>query len=342
MGSLVTVAIASYNNKSYIERCVDSVISQTYQNLEILIVDDGSKDDSLARIERYKTDSRVRVFAKENSGLSSARQMALDNATGEYISFIDADDYLAPTYVEKLLNKLLKDGSDICLCSTRFENMEGKYLEKESKELISRESFTPIHVRLEDISDPNEQLSAHFYLSDSWDKMYRTSFIRESGVVFNMPKGLNGSDMVFNRRLFLHCPIYSSISSEEYVHVIYKSSAVHRKKKDLLSTTMFVTEQLLNDARRIGVETLLKNRLSVYYYWGVFLACKDVFWEAGEDRNDTFKIMRERHRVFITDNQIKRPNGVKSVLFRSFSYIFDNHLFFLPSYFWMCSKVFRW
>lgn len=342
MGSLVTVAIASYNNKSYIERCVDSVISQTYQNLEILIVDDGSKDDSLARIERYKTDSRVRVFAKENSGLSSARQMALDNATGEYISFIDADDYLAPTYVEHLLNKLAADGSDICLCSTRFEDMKGNYLPGESKMLSCRETEKPTPVTLEALSDPNEHLTDQFYLSDSWDKMYRMSFLRKSGVVFNMPKGYNGSDMVFNRRLALRCPVYSKISSEEYIHVIYKSSAVHRKKKDLLRTSSFVTEQMLNDIRELGIEKQVKDRVTVFYYWGLYLACQDVYLEGGADRNDTFKNMKTRHKAFIVSNQIKFPKGVKSVLLRSFSYTFENLLFFLPSYFLMCRRVFHW
>ena len=339
--SLVTIAIASYNNAPYIERCVESVINQTYQNLEILIVDDGSKDDSLNRIEKYKSDKRVRIVSKENGGLSSVRQMCLEKATGEYISFIDADDYLAPTYVEKMLNKLLTDKSDICLCSTRFEDMEGNYLEKESKELISRESTTPVHIRLEDISDPNEQLSAHYYLSDLWDKMYRTSFIRESGVVFDMPKGLNGSDMVFNRRLFLHCPVYSSISSEEYIHVIYKSSAVHRKNKDLLHTTMFVTEHLLGDVKSMGVEEKMRKRVIVFYYWGVFLACQDVYHENPSPAK-VFREMKKRHLEFIRNNRIVFPRkDVNSKVLLIFSFFLDYLRPCLSLFFWSFGKVFK-
>lgn len=342
MVNLVTIAIASYNNAPYIERCIDSVIAQTYSNLEILIVDDGSKDDSLAKIEKYKADERVRVMSKENGGLSSVRQMALENATGQYISFIDADDYLSPTYVERLLNKLLVDNSDICLCSTRFEDMEGNYLPKESKELSCVETKSPITVTTEALSDPNEHLTDQFYLSDSWDKMYKMSFLRKSGVIFNMPKGYNGSDMVFNRRLALYCPVYSKIGTEEYIHVIYKSSAVHRKKKDLLKTYSFVTEQMLGDINNMGNEAQLKGRITVFYYWGLYLACKDVYQEGGKECRMTFRAMKKRHKVFVNDNNLKMPHNVRSKVLNSFAFTFENLHPFLSLYFRLSGEVFHW
>lgn len=344
MDKLVTITIASYNNAQYIERCIKSVVRQSYSNLDILIVDDGSKDDSLAIIEKYKEDKRVRILTKENGGLSSVRQLGLERAEGDYISFIDADDYLAPTYVERMLGKIEEDQSDICLCGTRFEDMEGNYLPKESRRIASRDSVVPLHFSLDDIADPNEQLSTNYYLSDSWDKMYRISFIRESGVVFNMPKGLNGSDMVFNRRLFLFCPVYSSISSEEYVHVIYKSSAVHRKNKDLLRTAMIVTEQMLIDVKRKGVEEKLGKRITMFYYKGLLNAFKDVYAEYPGlfSCRQPFKDLCRRHKGFEEESGIQtlKFKEIKSKEMATFLFSLRYISGLLPLYFKLHSIIF--
>lgn len=346
MNPLVSVAIASYNNAPYIERCVNSVLKQSYSNLEILIVDDGSRDDTLSRIERYNDDRRIRILTKENGGLSSVRQMGLENAKGEYISFIDADDYLTPNYVELLLNKLTADGSDICLCSTRFEDMEGNYMAKESNILASKNSERPITVSIEAMSDPNEQFTSQFFLSDSWNKMYRTAFIRESGVVFNMPKGLNGTDTVFNRRIILRCPTYSKITEDVYIHVIYRSSAAHRKQKDLLGTAMFITSQLLEDIKELEVESLMAKRVSLFYYQRLLGAFADVYQENVGEKGLSKKMKTEwkRHMFFLKEHNIAniRICDVSSKEVQSFLIALKySKSMLLPFYFWLHRLIFQ-
>ena len=344
MDKLVTVAIASYNNAPYIERCIDSVIQQSYSNLDILIVDDGSKDDTLAKIGRYKEDKRVRILTKENGGLSSARQMGLKNANGEYISFIDADDYLKTDYVERMLNKLMADNSDICLCSTRFEDMEGNYLPVESKILASKESESPIVVSIKAMTDPNEQFSSQFFLSDSWNKMYRTEFLRESGVVFNMPKGLNGTDTVFNRRLVLRGPIYSKITEDVYIHVIYKTSAVHRKGKDLLGTAMFITSQLLSDIKILGLKEQIAKRVTMFYYRALFNALLDVYREnADSSKSKRLKEECKRHEKFIKDNGMVQVtiNEIHSKEIKSFLFAIRYFQPMLALYFRLHKLIFK-
>ncbi|MBO4309905.1 MAG: glycosyltransferase family 2 protein [Lachnospiraceae bacterium] len=104
MDSLVSVIVPVYNSTAYLKRCVDAIVSQTYKNLEILLVDDGSTDDSLSICRDYeKKDSRVRVFHKENGGSSSARNIGISEAKGEYICFCDSDDYYEENIVEKLM-----------------------------------------------------------------------------------------------------------------------------------------------------------------------------------------------------------------------------------------------
>ena len=344
MNKLVTIAIASYNNALYIERCVDSVLNQTYRNLEILIVDDGSKDDSIDRIEKYQSDKRVRIETKENGGLSSVRQLCLDLAKGEYISFIDADDYLVPTYVERMLNKLLLDGSDICLCSTRFEDENGCYNAKESNQFLCKDTDNPVKITIESLSDPNERLFSLFFLSDSWNKMYRVEYLQACGVSFNMPKGLNGTDLVFNRRLYIHCPIYSRIKTEEYVHVIYSRSAVHRKNKDLLSTAMIACDNLLSDSKTLKKERQLKKRIAVFYYGDLFFAFKDIYMEVQSQKifKESVKTMLRRHDEFVLTSNIRMPKECKSYMLKSFDFLIRKMQLALPLYFKVCNCLFHW
>lgn len=105
---LISVIVPVYNVEKYIKNCIDSIINQTYKNLEIILIDDGSKDNSGKICDEYtKLDNRIKAIHKKNGGLSDARNVGIDNATGKYITFIDSDDYVENDYVEYLY-KLIK------------------------------------------------------------------------------------------------------------------------------------------------------------------------------------------------------------------------------------------
>ena len=95
IGGLISIIVPIYNSESTLKRCVDSILAQTYQNFELLLIDDGSKDCSGEICKEYaQKDSRVKVFHKENGGVSSARNLGLDNARGEWVTFVDSDDWI--------------------------------------------------------------------------------------------------------------------------------------------------------------------------------------------------------------------------------------------------------
>lgn len=122
---MLSVIIPVYNVEPYLSSCLDSVIGQTYQNLEIILVDDGSTDNSGLICDDYALkDMRIQVIHKENGGLSSARNAALDIAKGEYIAFLDSDDYLDTTAFEKCMARLLKTSADVCMFSHYTLNNE--------------------------------------------------------------------------------------------------------------------------------------------------------------------------------------------------------------------------
>ena len=103
----VSVIVPVYNVEKYLDECVNSIINQSYSNLEIILVDDGSSDTSGQKCDTYKAvDNRIKVIHKKNGGLSDARNVGIEIATGEYISFIDSDDYVSEIFIESLVNKV--------------------------------------------------------------------------------------------------------------------------------------------------------------------------------------------------------------------------------------------
>ena len=118
MNELISIIIPVYNVEAYLERCISSVIMQTYRNLEIILVDDGSQDRCGDICEYFaQLDSRIRVYHKVNGGLSDARNYGVEHSRGRYITFVDSDDYIAPNYVEELFKILIKHDADISCCS---------------------------------------------------------------------------------------------------------------------------------------------------------------------------------------------------------------------------------
>ena len=118
---IVSIIIPVYNAEKYLGYCLNSIVSQTYKNLEIILVNDGSTDDSLKICNNYAFfDSRVRVINIANRGVSNARNVGLKAATGEYIEFADADDVLNPQMVATLVDKMDTYQSDIIICGLRW------------------------------------------------------------------------------------------------------------------------------------------------------------------------------------------------------------------------------
>ena len=119
----VSIIIPIYKVERYIYKCVDSVLNQTHQNIEVILVDDGSPDTCPTICDEYALkDSRVKVLHKENGGLSSARNLGLDNMTGEYVSFVDGDDYIEFDMIETMLDMLETGNGDVAICLEKRDN----------------------------------------------------------------------------------------------------------------------------------------------------------------------------------------------------------------------------
>lgn len=165
---LISVIVPVYNVEKYISKCLDSILAQNHSNLEVLCVNDGSTDNSGKILDEYALkDDRIRVFHKENGGVSSARNLALDNATGEYIGFVDSDDYIAMNMYSELLSAIENNGADIAECSIAYVDENGDAKNGAPRSYI--------------LSDKKDILKA-FFLKDIgvviWDKLFKSDAIK--------------------------------------------------------------------------------------------------------------------------------------------------------------------
>lgn len=140
---LVSVIIPAYNVEKYIEKCITSILEQTYKNIEIIIVNDGSTDKTGQIIESIsKKDDRIRFINKKNQGVSAARNSGLEISTGDYLIFVDGDDYIAQDYVEYMLSIVEKTGSEFCLSKCYYTKKDEKQIEKDTVEKLKPEEAT--------------------------------------------------------------------------------------------------------------------------------------------------------------------------------------------------------
>lgn len=169
---LISVIIPVYKVEQYLDKCVESIVNQTYKNLEIILVNDGSPDNCPKMCENWaKKDKRIIVLNKENGGQGSARNLALDKCTGEYICFVDSDDWVDLNYIESLYDSIKQNNADISICGVREvyeDNTAPRILSKnETTEVFEQPELFEIAYKKQD-----------FFCLAPWNKLYKKSLFK--------------------------------------------------------------------------------------------------------------------------------------------------------------------
>ena len=312
---LVTVAVAIYNADKYVKKMVESIIVQSYTNVEILLVNDGSTDDSL-RICESISDPRIKIINKNNSGLSTARQVAINSASGQFICLVDADDYLDVMYIEKLYRAIKLHEADIAVCD--YRQYHGRLVR-----------YINVNTTLNCIKLTETQLKENYYkvgvdyiLSDSWNKMYSVSFLQKTNVQFSLPKVFNGTDLQFNYLLALHSPKIAIVHEALYNYQVLQTSRVRRKDKDLQSGFMLITERLLRENEALGLGDEVSKQIYMIYLDLIRSALSDLFTNAENYTNfkDKYSIYKKKYFQFRDINfkaysRTKLSTGMRLYLF---------------------------
>lgn len=259
----ISIIVPVYNCEKYIGMCIESIQGQTYQNLEIILVNDGSKDRSGEICRSYAVhDARIRYIEQENQGVSAARNHGIEKATGTFVMFVDADDTITNDACEKLAGHIT-EGVDLILCGFKRIFYRGEHL-------VSQYEVLP---DCEDLSDP-EILGKYFgrlyettLLTSVWAKMYRRQALERQKPVFREDLAL-GEDALFNLNFLKDC---RSIAVENKALYVYKQrSGSGSLTKDDGRSRLVLSENVLTAAENLasekGIYPQVQERLWKVYY----------------------------------------------------------------------------
>ena len=210
----ISVIIPVYNIQQHLRECLDSVLGQSYLHLQVICVDDGSTDESPAILAQYaQKDPRVQVIRQQNAGPGAARNTGLEAATGEYVIFLDSDDWFEPDFLEKMVDTAVREGADVAICrAVEFDTNSGRELPSEwmmkKQYLPGKLAFAP-----QEMADHLFQ----FTYGMPWDKFYRRELLTTSGIRY--PALKNSEDLAF---------VYPTLLAAKRIAVAVRAPSVIR------------------------------------------------------------------------------------------------------------------
>lgn len=310
MKDLISVIVPAYNAEKYIEKCINSILNQTYKDIEVLVIDDGSKDDTYKILcEIKKSDKRLKVYKQKNAGVSSARNYGMKMATGKYIGFVDSDDYITPNMYEVMINNM-DDDTDLILCNIleRYEDeiRESRYIEKGEyngdsiikaifNESIGAYVFSGLFRRKiiseKNLAFPNIKLSEDLiFLIEYLLNVKKITVIQEKCYVYNKANEYSAVSNLGNSKYLIDYIEYPSMLHElleKYnVQEIYgayfvKESCVVAMRIRLLDQYNYKEFKKVCNSKKFreGLHkeyiNMISNKKYKLYYWAL---CNEQYW----------------------------------------------------------------
>lgn len=239
----VSVIVPVYNVEKYVEECLSSIIHQTLKEIEIIIVNDGSTDSSLDICKRFADqDERIVLINQENKGLGEARNIGLFHAHGEFLSFIDSDDYIEDAFLESLYKQAVDYDADVVkgVISLYYEST-GKY--------ESRSTFEDKTLIYLDNNTFEEFLTKYYftniYTPYAWDKIYRKKYVEQINAKFGDNKRIFAEDVWFQLQLLRYNPTILFCKSPKYVYRQRSTSIMNTPKKNVLQRQITAVKDYL-------------------------------------------------------------------------------------------------
>lgn len=332
----LSVIVPVYNVEAYLDKCVESIIEQTYDNLEIILVNDGSTDTCSLMCEEWeKKDERVVVIHKENGGLSSARNAGIDRATGEYIAFVDSDDWLERSIYEESISEMTSKDADVIIFGMTRIDEEGKVVNGQKLDYKLLEGVDIEKNIFEAIKDN--------YFGYAWNKVYKTDIIKNNRIKYNL-QIIDREDIAFNLELLPYMKKVIILDKIGYFYLQRKTSLLHiqslKRLEGMENFCDFMSNICIQDA---SIKSRIYNHCVKHYVADCII--KDLLWntainqiEKRKKMNDIFS--NERIRGKLTSNS-DEPLYLRA-LYRSF--IKKNYksfyTFFLLSE--LKKKIFNW
>ena len=299
----VSIIVPVYNVEKYIEKGLNSLINQTLEDIEIIIINDGSTDKSKDIIELFigKYPEKIKYFEKENGGAADARNYGINVATGEYIAFLDPDDYIEKEMLSKMYEKAKKENSDLVDCDFYWEYPNKKKLDtgaiySNKKEMLVKTRVMP------------------------WNKLIKRSLLEENNIRF--PKGLRYEDTEFTYKLVPYCTKVSFIK-EPFVHYVQREESASYSYNEKVGDIYKVLDNVIDYYKENNLYEEYKEELE--YIYMRYLLCSSlgriVKIKNKKIRNDllfqTWKNLNEKFPNWKNNKILKSEKTVKNLYIRS-------------------------
>lgn len=251
---LISVIVPAYNVQKSIGGTLEQLLKQSYKNIEILCINDGSKDETQKVINSFD-DFRIRIFDKSNGGVSSARNVGLENANGKYITFVDPGDQIDDHFVEYLYNLLISTNSQLSICSYDFESSEGEILDRtKAYDAVNKNTFFTRDSAISEIIKPFSKFCGHV-----WDKMFIRSIIGDLRFDESIH---NCEDTLFDYEYIKKCNKIVLGPEIHYKYVQDESSVTHSKYTEKYFTSLKAWQKILNELNNKTDSEVLSKKLS--------------------------------------------------------------------------------
>lgn len=304
MQSLISVIIPVYNVQEYLEKCIESVLNQTYKNLEIILVDDGSTDNSPVICDDFaKQDKRVKVIHQTNHGVSNARNAGLNASTGNYIFWIDSDDYIKENCIEKLYALLQKYDADMSICNyIQGSDRDYKFIEQNDDEEVfnSEQGLEYIY----------KDHHYSFIMAASWAKLIKTSLYEG----LNYPNGKIFEDIYMSHHLISRCNKIAYKNEIMYYYYQWPESILGKKLYKEKLDYLGAFKERIHFFESLGYEDL-KEKARIQYLHSLiweFSRAKDILHDQ-EMVKYIIKEYRKYYTLGTVNNEVKHET--KSYMF---------------------------
>lgn len=308
MRPLVSVIIPTYNNERQLPRCIDSLLAQTYGNFELIAVDDGSTDGSGSVLDAYaERDARIRVIHRKNGGVSSARNVGIDDAKGEYVTFVDGDDAVDPSYIEYLAGALRQDGTAISSC------------------IISRETENEV-VTFSEVRKTGEHITTRvFGLADCAERVRYGSF-NSCGVMFRADaigdtrfdcNAHFAEDSLFFFEVFSRVGKFSFVGLPLYFYITNPDSAMNKPFGEKRLAEITTWERIHTLVAPLGepLESAVRQKIAtvcMHLFYGLY--------RSGNLTDETARMLKSKAKeggatLFLTDHRLDRKAKLKMRVF---------------------------
>lgn len=277
---MVSIVVPVFNSEKVIGRCIESIMAQTYKEWELILIDDGSTDHSLEICEKYADeDQRIKVFHQENRGASATRNHGIELAEGEYLQFVDSDDYIAKEMVEKLVNNIDETGADLVICGCVELHPDHTY------ELLPEIEKT---VNVRDLKNEYPNIFEKFLLNSPCNKLYKVN-----KVTTGFPEEISlGEDLIFNLKYVRGIEKISFLPEVFYYYEIHDQSLNRKYREDSIAIAERLYLENMRFSKEYDMGCIAEKHISSIFIRFLLYGFSDLYAvsdHSGEKRKELLK-----------------------------------------------------